>query len=469
MLRSAAVDHLPVAPRPDPPPKRGGLARARAHLVDLTPLRISSQFRTLFLGKSISDFGDEIIAVVLPFQVFQTHRLDRSRSACSVSRSLCPVFVFPIVGGAFADALERRRLVTITYALLAAMSLLMAANALRPEPLLWPLYVFAFLSAGLYTFNRPALDTWPARLLDPELLPSSNALDAGFGTAIGMLGPVAAGVAIALIAPVWRLRVRCDHLPRGDRRAALHASVASVGRNERGELGGRQGRVPVPEGKADDPVRLPRGSERDDLRVPDGAAARRGAHARSRAEAQVLGLLFAAPAAGAFIATLVSGSAKDVRRQGRAIMLAIVVWGAAIVVFGLSQTIWLSLLMLAVAGAGDMVSGIFRQTILQAAVEDRYRGRLGGISMAVWATGPSLGDVESGVVATLTTVPVSIVSGGLICIAGIGLLGGSRPGSGATTLESPRRSRRTPPLSAREPPRPRRPTRSGGRSCRDQG
>ena len=339
-----------------------------------------------------------------------------------------PVFVFPIVGGAFADALERRRLLTITYALLAGMSLLMAANALTPEPMLWPLYVFAFLSAGLYTFNRPALDTWPARLLDPELLPSSNALDAGFGTAIGMLGPVAAGVAIALISPAGAFVFDA---------ITFLAVIVAV-------------RFMRPSPPSDESNEVSWEAIKDGFRFLKGKRAIQSVFladlnamifgfpmallpAVARAldparEAQVLGLLFAAPAAGAFAATLVSGRAKHVRRQGRAIMLAIVVWGGAIVVFGLSRTIWLSLLMLAVAGAGDMVSGIFRQTILQAAVEDRYRGRLGGISMAVWATGPSLGDVESGVVATITTVPVSIVSGGLICIAGIGLLRWFSPG-----------------------------------------
>ena len=105
------------------------------------------------------------------------------------------------------------------------------------------------------------------------------------------------------------------------------------------------------------------------------------------------------PACGAFLATAFSGRAKHVRRQGRAILVAITVWGAAIVVFGLSNVLWLSLLMLAIAGMGDMVSGIFRATILQSAVEDRYRGRLEGIGMAVWATGPSIGNVESGAVA----------------------------------------------------------------------
>jgi MFS family permease len=142
----------------------------------------------------------------------------------------------------------------------------------------------------------------------------------------------------------------------------------------------------------------------------------------------LLGLLYAAPAAGSFLATMLSGRARHVRRQGRAILIAVLVWGAAIVVFGLSRSVGLSLAMLAVAGAGDMVSGIYRLTILQAAVEDRLRGRLDGIGMAVWATGPSLGNVESGAVASLTSVPVSIVSGGLLTIAGVGVLRWFAPG-----------------------------------------
>ena len=111
-------------------------------------------------------------------------------------------------------------------------------------------------------------------------------------------------------------------------------------------------------------------------------------------------------------------------------MVAIVVWGGAIVVFGLASTdtLWLSLAMLAVAGAGDMVSGIFRSAIMLAAVEDRYRGRLGGIGMAVWATGPSVGDIESGVVSTVFTVPITIVSGGILTIVGMAALRWFAPG-----------------------------------------
>ncbi|HEX9311897.1 MAG TPA: MFS transporter, partial [Actinomycetota bacterium] len=112
-----------------------------------------------------------------------------------------------------------------------------------------------------------------------------------------------------------------------------------------------------------------------------------------------------------------------VRRQGQAVMASIVVWGAAIVAFGLSRSLWLALLALAVAGAADMWSGIFRTTIAQAVVPDAMRGRLSGIELAVVATGPSIGDLEAGVVGSLVSVPFSIVSGGIACIAGVFVLG----------------------------------------------
>ena len=417
------ADHLGSPPH-DPQPK-GFLARARGHLVDLTPLRISRDFRRLFLGRSISDFGDEIVMVVVPFQVFEITGSTLAVGLIGLAE-LVPVLVFPIVGGAFADALERRRLTIVTHAVMALMSALMAVNAFRDEPMLWPLYVFAFISAGLYTFNRPALSTWPARLLDRELLPSANALEAGFGTLDSMLGPVAAGVLLATIAPAGAFVFDAvTFLVVISQIARMHPSPPSDDGND------------VSWEAIKDGFRFLKGKRTlqsvflADLNAmvfgypialfPAIAAGLGGGEF-------VLGLLYAAPAFGAFGATLVSGQAKHVRRQGRAILVSIAVWGAAIVVFGISDALWLSLAMLAVAGAGDMVSGIFRHTIMQAAVEDRLRGRLDGIGMAVWATGPSIGNVESGAVASITSVPFSIVSGGLATVAGVGVLRWFAPG-----------------------------------------
>jgi MFS family permease len=421
------ADHLGSPPH-DPQPK-GVLARARGHLVDVTPLKVSRDFRHLFIGRSVSDFGDEIAMVVVPFQVYEITGSTLAVGLLGLVE-LVPVFVFPIVGGAFADALERRRLTITTHAILAVVSSAMAVNAFLERPMLWPLYVFAFISAGLYTFNRPALSTWPARLLDPELLPSANALEAGFGTLDSMLGPVAAGILLATISPggafvfdactflvVILQIVRMRPSPPSDEENDVSWEAIKDGfrflKGKRtlqsvflADLNAMVFGFPV--------ALFPAVAE--DL-------------ARGGMSAELaLGLLYAAPAAGAFLATVFSGRAKHVRRQGRAILVAIAIWGAAIVVFGLSETLGLSLAMLAVAGAGDMVSGIFRHTILQLAVEDRLRGRLDGIGMAVWATGPSVGNVESGVVASLTSVPVSIVSGGLLTIAGVGLLRWFAPG-----------------------------------------
>jgi len=408
--------------------------------MDLTPLRHSRDFRLLFLGKSVSDFGDEIVAVVVPYQVFQI-----TRSVLAVGLlGLCvlvPVFVLPILGGAVADTVERRRLTILSHAVLAAMSALMALNASIDHPRLWPLYVFATLSAGLYTFNRPAISTWPARLLPLELLPSSNALEAGFHTLASMAGPVLAGILIATILPAgafifdagtflvviaaaWAMR------PSPPAHDAPELSWAAVKDGLRFLKGKRN-------------VQSVFAADLDAMIFGFPMALFPAIADRVRpGQPGWLGLFYAAPAAGAFLATLLSGRAKHVRRQGRAIVVSVLVWGVAIVVFGLaigaqhptphaphvSPWLWLSLAMLVVAGVGDMVSGIFRMAILQSAVTDSMRGRLDGIGMAVWATGPSLGEVESGVVAHLTTVPFSVVSGGVLCVLGIGALRVLAPG-----------------------------------------
>ena len=417
------ADHLGTPPHD--PHARGFLARARDHLVDLTPLKLSRDFRRLFVGRSISDFGDEVVMVVVPFQVYEITGSTLAVGLIGLAE-LVPVFVFPIVGGAFADALERRRLTITTHAILAVTSVLMAVNASLDEPMLWPLYAFAFISAGVYTFNRPALDTWPARLLDEDVLPSAFALESGFGSLDSMLGPVAAGVLLATIDPAGAFVFDA---------VTFVIVIAQIARMQ-------------PSPPSSDETEVSWKAIRDGFRFLKGkrtlqtvfladlnamifgfpialfpaVAAGLGGGPR------VLGYLYAAPAVGSFVATMVSGRAKHVRRQGRAILLAIAVWGGAIVVFGFSESLWLCLAMLAVAGAGDMVSGIFRSTMLQAAVEDRLRGRLDGIGMAVWATGPSLGNVESGAVASVTSVPFSIVSGGLLTIAGVAALRLFAPG-----------------------------------------
>jgi len=139
------------------------------------------------------------------------------------------------------------------------------------------------------------------------------------------------------------------------------------------------------------------------------------------------GLLYAAPPTGALIGAGLSGWSGRVRRQGRAVLIAVAVWGASIAVFGFAHQLWFGLLMLAIAGAADMVSAIFRNTILQVATPDALRGRLQGVFIVVVAGGPRFGDIESGTVATLVSTEFAVVSGGLACLVGLVLLAAKYP------------------------------------------
>ena len=420
-----------MTPRPDPPPRLGVLQRARGHLMDVTPLKISRDFRLLFFGHSVSNFGDEIVAVAIPYQVFKITGSTLAVGLLGLA-ALIPVFVFPIIGGTVADAVERRRLVTVTHVLLAALSGLMAINALLPHPLLWPMYVFTFFAAGLYTFNRPALDTWPARLLDKGLLPSSNALDAGFGTFAGMLGPVAAGFLLVAIQPagvylfdvatflvaIGAFRLMHPSPPADEENEVSWAAVKDGFRFLKGKrnvqsvfladlnamiFGFPMALLPA---VALHLARWRRAGAGALPRVPLRGAGRGSVH-RHVAVRPSEGRSSAGKGDHA-VDRGVGRRDRRVRSLARALALAVHARRSP--------------------APGDMVSGIFRISIIQAAVEDRYRGRLEGIGMAVWATGPSLGDVESGVVATLTTPAISIVSGGLITIVGIGVLRWFAPG-----------------------------------------
>jgi predicted MFS family arabinose efflux permease len=144
--------------------------------------------------------------------------------------------------------------------------------------------------------------------------------------------------------------------------------------------------------------------------------------------ARTVGLLYAAPGAGALVGALTTGWVSRIRRQGQAVIVAVIIWGAAITGFGLTEVLWVALVLLAVAGWADVVSAVFRNTILQTAVPDRLRGRLSAVQIAVVQGGPRLGDLESGAVAEAFGATFSVVSGGIACMAGAVVLSALLPG-----------------------------------------
>jgi len=390
-------------------------------MVDLTPLRTSRQFRLLWTGETISDMGSHITAVAVPYQVFLITRSSLAVGLLALCE-LIPLLTLSVIGGTIADRIERRRLLRFAYILLPVLSAALALNAHLARPHLWALYVFATLSAAAYALYSPAVRSAPPLLFPKEDLPAVFALRSvsyNFGS---LAGPAVGGLLIATIGFPGTYLVDA---------ASFLVSLATLSMMD-----------PLPLAKHEIPERF-LDALREGFRFLKGRPVLRSTFTfdldamifgmpmalfpamafRLGGGARTAGLLYAAPNAGSILITLLSGRAKHVRRQGQAVMASIVVWGAAIVAFGLSRSLWLALLALAVAGAADMWSGIFRTTIAQAVVPDAMRGRLSGIELAVVATGPSIGDLEAGVVGSLVSVPFSIVSGGIACIAGVFVLG----------------------------------------------
>jgi MFS family permease len=409
-------------PPPVPPEARhpGWIGRFRGHAIDLTPLKVSADFRRLFVGQSVSEFGTQITFVAVPFQVYVETRSTAMVGLLALAEAV-PLVVFPIVGGAIADAVERRRLLMVAHALTATLSVVLAVNAFLPEPKVWILFAFSFLWASAYSLYSPALRAWPARLLTPDLYTSALALEVVYYQSAALTGPVLAGVLIATFGVQYAYILDAvSYLAVIVALAGMHPSPPTAQRLSIGWSAIKEG-LRFLRGK-----QVLQGTFWIDLNamIFGLPVALYPAFVLDVLDASpaVLGLLYSAEAFGALVVALFSGRAKHVRRQGLVTIIACMCWGAGIVGFGFAGSLWLALLFLMLASASDMVSGLYRDAILKTVTPDEMRGRLEGISLAVVGTGPSLGNAEAGFLASLTTVRTSIVSGGIACIIGAGVL-----------------------------------------------
>ena len=401
---------------------------------DLTPLRVSAPYRRLWAALGISNIGQQMTAVAVGLQVW-----DITQSSFMVGlvglAQLIPLIGFGLYGGALSDAFDRRTVGFLSAIGLWSASVLLLLQSLAGWENVYVLYLVVALASAFFAVGNPARQAIIPRLIEPELLPAANALsmitwNLGFtlGPVLGGLVVAATGtvtsayaidvVAFALVAwAMFRLPKLPPIVEEGAERP--RAGWASV----RQGFEFLRGKKNLQMTFYQDIVAMVFGMPR--ALFPAIAAQWYGG---TTAEiALVLGLLSAAPAAGALISGVLSGWLATVRWQGRAIVASIIVWGAAIAAFGLVRTLWIALVLLAIAGAADNVSAVFRSTILQAATPDEYRGRLQGVFTVVVAGGPRLGDVEAGTVAALGGETVSVVSGGLLCIAGaVGLVARDR-------------------------------------------
>ena len=412
---------LPEPTGTDEPERPGGwLRRARGFAVDLSPVRESPEYRRLFFGESVSTIGTQMTAVAVPYQVFRITHSSLMVGLLGVA-SLVPLVTFGLIGGAIADAMDRRRLLLISSSLLAVVSGLLFLQAALGLDQVWLLYVLVFLQSAMFAVDAPARRSIIPRLLRPNQIPAATALSQVLWNFATVVGPLLAGVIIGTLGIAWAYGIDAVSFAASLAAALALRAVPPEGGGTAAGLGS------VLEGLRflrRQPVLLMTFAVDINAMVFGMPRALFPAMALGRFHggSGALGVLYAAPAAGALLGALVSGRFTRVRRQGLAVLVAVAFWGLAIVGFGFATALWLAVVMLAVAGAADMVSAVFRNSILQVATPDALRGRLGGVFIAVVAGGPRLGDVEAGTVAALTSVQFSVVSGGVLCVLGVVLL-----------------------------------------------
>jgi MFS family permease len=379
-------------------------------------LRESRDYRLLWCGQAISAFGNMATFVAVPYQLYAL-----TGSALQVGLlSICdavPLLAFAALGGTVADRFDRRRIALWTDVGLMAVAALLAVNAFAGEPQVWALYVLAFVATSLWSLGAPALRALMPGLVPDEQLAASQALQSIYSQTAAIAGPALGGLLIAAAGIGWAYAIDAATFTASLIAVLLVAPAppkAEVARETLESL--REGwrfliRQPVILGTfALDTNAMVFGMPQ--ALFPAIAAD------HFAGGAGVVGLLYAAPSAGALFAAVTSGWIGHVRRQGVAVAAAIVVWGTAIAFFGFATALWVGLVTLAIAGMADEISAILRSTILFACTPDHYRGRMQGFELAQVASTPALGNVEAGIVASLTSLRFSVVSGGIACAAG---------------------------------------------------
>ena len=411
-------------PAPDPAPDpaeapeqartwRGLLGR---QAVDLRPLAIP-EYKRLLIGQGTSFIGSMLTQVAVPVEVYAITRSSLYVGFVGLA-GLVPIVVFGLYGGAIADVVDRRRLYFWASIITWVVTLALLAQTLVGLDNVWLILALVVVQSGAFATSSSARGAIIPRIVPRDLVPAANTLNFTVGNLGQVLGPLLAGLVIVLPGPVsgFAYAYAIDAVLFT---AALYSALRLP---------------PIPPDRTG-PVKRPGGRE-----VLEGLVfiARRPvlvmsfavdivamvlampralfpAAADARFDGQV-GPLYAAIAIGSVLAGLSSGWIGRIRRQGRALVVAIVAWGAAVALSGLAHQLWLAVVLLAVAGAADLVSAVYRQTILQTYAPDEMRGRMQGVFTAVVAGGPRLGDVRAGATAAVVGTTASWVGGGVACM-----------------------------------------------------
>jgi MFS family permease len=383
---------------------------------DLTAFRASRELRLLVMGNFVSGLGTQAGLVALPYQVYvQTH--SALLTGLLGAAELGPLVLMALVGGALADHYDRRTLLLADQVALVAVSAALCAGAIAGHPPIPLLYVLGGLLAGAAALQNVSRSAIIPNLVSPDQLPAALAVNFGLYQLTMVIGPGLGGLLIGAAGV----------------EAAYAADAASCFAVVFALIGMGPQRPELAEGARLAIVR----SIKDGLRFVRRSRALVGSFAidlaamtfgMPRALFPVLavsvygagasgtGVLFASVSAGATVAALTTRWLDTARRLGMIVIVSVIVWGLAIAGAGLMPSLWPAAALLALAGAADSVSAVCRNVINQSLTPDRMRGRMTSVYSLVVTSGPRLGDIEAGAVASATSARFSVASGGLACV-----------------------------------------------------
>jgi MFS family permease len=380
-------------------------------LLDISPLRRHHDFRLLFAGQFVSGFGTFFTYVALPVQIY-----DLTKSSALVgllgAAQLVPLAIAALWGGAFADSIDRRRLLLWCEALMLLGAIALAVNSLAPEPSVTALFAIAAFLSAVNGFHRPALEAMTPKLVEFEELAAVSALSALRRTVSAIAGPALAGICIATFGLPFTYAVDAGTF------AFSLVAIAGIRAMPPPADAPRAGLSSIVEG-------LRYATRRPELigtYVVDIVAmtfampmAVFPALAATMGGSYAVGYLYSAMSVGAFVVTLFSKWTASVERRGAAVVISAALWGLAIFALGFANTLPVAIACLVLAGAADMVSALFRMTIWNETIPSVIRGRMAAIEQLSYMTGPLLGNARAGYMAERFGLGPSILWGGLIC------------------------------------------------------
>jgi len=383
--------------------------------LNLGPLRKHRDYRLLYTGQLVSMFGSMITYVAVPYQVFE---LTHSSFVVGMlgAAQLVPLLLFALWGGAYADALDRRKLLIVSEIVMAGGSLALAINGMLAHASVTLIFAVSATMSACNGFHRPALDAMTPRLVDREDLTAVSALNFFRFSISSIGGPALGGVCMAALG--YPLTYMIDVLSF----LVSLVSLAAIRRMPASDRASRPGIRSIVEG-------LKYALGRPELigtYVVDMVAmtfampmALFPAMALAWGGATAAGWLYSAMSFGSLFTTIFSGWTSKVNRHGAAIVIAAAVWAVAIVFVGFASSLSVAVVCLAIAGAADSISGVFRSTIWNETIPSDLRGRLAGVEMISYLSGPLLGNARAGWVASISSNTISVVSGGLTCFVGV--------------------------------------------------